>query len=278
MAPGCSLAALQWLVHVQANDEKLLDKKGNRAILQHKYFRGEKLFAGWEIDGFAEVDNKLFFYEFLGCYFHSGCRNPECQNFSPDTTDERFQRKMNELSQYGEVIIMRECRWQTTLKKMKSKKTPSFPDINNVFSNEKKILEGIKNGSLFGYVVADVTTPPDVLQKILPLNFPPVIQRGEIDERMLSDYMRQRCESRQFKFPQKTLIQTYHGKQLLIYTPTVQFYMQIGLEISNISKFIQFLPTRPLNDFVEKITAGRIDAVKQKNDSLGTAYKIIGNS
>ena len=64
----------------------------------------------------------------------------------------------------------------------------------------------------------------------------------------------------------------------MIYTPTAQFYMNLGLEISNVSKFIQFLPTKPLEDFVQKITKGRIDAEKSGNKSLGLAYKIIGNS
>lgn len=278
MAPGCSLPALQWLVHVQENDIRLNEESGRRVTLQHKYFRGEKSFAGWDIDGFAEVDDKLLFYEFLGCFFHKGCSNSMCKYYNPVEIDERFERKKRELSEYGQVITMRECIWNKKLQKIRKEPSKTFPDIYNVFSNEQKILEKIKENEIFGYIVADVTTPPDILEKILPLNFPPIIQRGEIDKSMTSEYMRERCESRHFKFPQKTLIQTFHGKQILMYTPTVQFYMQIGLKISNVSKFIQFLPTKPLNNFVEKITKGRIDAVKNKNESLGTAYKIIGNS
>ena len=95
---------------------------------------------------------------------------------------------------------------------------------------------------------------------------------------MVSDYMARRCKARKKKFPQETLIQTYHGKQLMIYSPTAQFYLELGLKITNVSKFIQFLPAKPLDNFVEKITKGRIDAVKSGNECLGTAYKIIGNS
>ena len=140
------------------------------------------------------------------------------------------------------------------------------------------MLSGIKSGELFGFLVADVKTPPEILAKIKNLNFPPIIKRGEIDEDMVSSYMLGRCRARNKKFPQKTLLQTYNADQLLIYTPTAQFYMNLGLEISNVSKFIQFLPTKPLEDFVQKITKGRIDAEKSGNKSLGLAYKIIGNS
>ena len=279
MAPGCSLAAVQWLTWVQENDKRLKSKSGNRVKLHHKYFRGETEISGWEVDGFADVDGKLYFYEFLGCYFHKGCRNSKCQQYSPDEVDERFQRKKMELSRFGQVITMRGCFWENLVKDIrKYDSSDTFPDIYNTFSNEKKLLEGIKNDELFGFIIADVTTPPDVLKAILPLNFPPIIHKQEIDKEMLSDYMRNRCEARGTKFPQKTLVQTYHATQLMIYTPTVQFYMNLGLEITNVTKFIQFLPSNPLDKFVDKITSGRINAVKSGNESLGTAYKIIGNA
>ena len=127
-------------------------------------------------------------------------------------------------------------------------------------------------------MVADVETPENILAEIKSLNFPPVIHRGQIDEEMVSEYMLERCKFRNKKFPQETLLQTYHGEQLMIYTPTAQFYMNIGLKLSNVTKFVQFLPSKPLPNFVQKITKGRVDAVKSKNESLGTAYKIIGNS
>ena len=278
MAPGCSLSALQWLIYVQENDARLINKSGVRVKLEHKYYRGEKSFSGWDIDGYAEVDGVKLFYEFLGCFFHKGCKNENCRHYNPTEIDERFERKKSELSEFGLVIVMRGCIWEKKISFIKRQPSKTFPDIYNTFSNEKVLIDKIRNDEIFGFVVADVTTPPEILAKILPLNFPPVIQRGEIDETMTSEYMQKRCRSRQYKFPQKTLIQTYNGKQLLIYTPTVQFYMQIGLKISNISKFIQYLPVKPLEKFVKTITNGRINAVKNKNESLGTAYKIIGNS
>ena len=274
MAPGCSFEALQWLTFIQENDHRLVNKSGKRVKLQHKYFRGEKRVDEWDVDGYAEVDGQKYFYEYLGCFFHKGC--PKCGN--PMESDERFERKRLELSQQGTVITMRGCDWKKQVTKLRSKPSPSFPKVYENFSTEKKILDGIEKDELFGFIVADVTTPPDVLEKILPLNFPPVIHRAEIDETMVSEYMKGRCDAKDRKLPQETLVQTYHGKQLMIYTPTVQFYMELGLEISNVTKFIQYLPTKPLNNFVKKITKGRIDAVESGNESLGTAYKIIGNS
>ena len=277
MAPGCSLEALQWLTFMQENDCRFLNSKGERMQLHHKYFRGEHRIGDWEIDGYCEVDGHNYFLEFLGCYFHVGCENFDCPNFSPEQVDERFERKKEFLETRGTVITMRGCEWKKKLRTVRSLTSPSFPDVYQNFSSEQKILDGIEKNDLFGFVVADVTTPPDVLEKILPLNFPPIIHRAEIDESMVSDYMKKRCEARDRKLPQETLVQTYHAKQLMIYTATLKFYLELGLKISNVSKFIQFIPTQPLESFVEKITQGRINAVKSGNESLGTAYKIIGN-
>ena len=277
MAPGCSLPALQWLVHLEQDDPRLINSSGERVKIEHKFFRGEKRIMNWFVDGYAKVDDKMLFFEFLGCYFHRGCKNHLCNNFDPTGVDDVFERKKKELSEFGTVFTMRECEWKMKARRLRSRKTPLFPDVYNVFSNEQKLLEGVKNDEIFGFMVADVTTPDDVLEKILPLNFPPIIHRGSIDETMLSEYMLNRCRARNKKFPQKTLIQTYHATQIMIFSPTAQFYMQQGLKISNVTKFIQFLPTKPLNKFVKKITDGRINAVKDGNECLGTAYKIIGN-
>ena len=53
-----------------------------------------------------------------------------------------------------------------------------------------------------------------------------MIHRGTIDETMISEYMRERCLARDTKFPQETLIQTYHAEGILIYSETARFYLE----------------------------------------------------
>ena len=272
MTYGCSFAALQWLTFIDENSPALNSSDGSRVRLEHAFFRGEKVEGPWTIDGYAEVDERKFYFEFLGCHFHDGC--PKCK---PGTRDERFERKKKYLENFGTLFYIRECEWNQKLRKLRNVKSSRLPQIYEKYGKEKKIIEGIRSGNLFGFIVADFTTPEKLLDEIRSLNFPPIIQRGVIDESMASPYMRQRCAKRDFKFPQKTLLQTYNAKQMLVYSPTVRFYLQLGIEVSNITTFVQYEPSRPLRPFVEKITKGRIDAVKDKNDSLGLAYKIIGN-
>ena len=145
------------------------------------------------------------------------------------------------------------------------------------FGTAKQILDGVRDESMFGFMVCDVETPPEVFDKIGWLNFPPVIQRKDIDECHLSDYMKTRVKAENVKLPRTTVIQSYNGKQLLLFTPVVAFYMKLGLVVSNITKFIQYEPHVVLDEFVTKITEGRIQAIESKNESLGKAYKDTGN-
>lgn len=175
---------------------------------------------------------------------------------------------------------MRECQWKNKVKneKLRNFETEFLPGIMKPFASTHDILEGIKSGNLFGFVICDVRTPDHILNKIRWINFPPVIRRESIDETLLTPYMKERVKERGYKLPQVSPIQTFHGKQLLLYTPLAKFYLELGLELENITSFIQYKESHVLKNFVRKITDGRINAKKRKNSELELAYKVIGNS
>ena len=89
--------------------------------------------------------------------------------------------------------------------------------------------------------------------------------------------MKKRVTERSYPLPQISPIQCFHGKQLLLYTPLAKFYLELGLELTNITKFIQYQKSFVFDSFVDKITSGRISARKADNPSLELAYKVIGN-
>ena len=274
MAPGVSFAQIQWLVFIDTQDARLNQQDGSRVKLQHAYYRNEFDFHGYKVDGYAKVDGQHIFYEFLGCFWHKGCTN--CNRYPGE--DPEWVEKSTYLRQNGTLVTIRECIWEEKVKQIRNFETPYLPQILSKFSNQKTLLEGIKSEKLFGFAVCDVTCPDEIYESIKSINFPPVIQRGVIDENLLSPYMAERCKAREYKLPQKTLIQTFNGKQLLLYTPVLKFYMDLGLIISNVTKFVQFKAATPLEPFVQKITEGRIAACEAGNDPLELAYKIIGNS
>ena len=77
--------------------------------------------------------------------------------------------------------------------------------------------------------------------------------------------------------PRTTLVQKFHTKGILLFTPLAKFYLELGLKITNISTFIQYSPNKIFVPFVDLITKGRVNAIETGNTSLGLAYKNAGN-
>ena len=155
--------------------------------------------------------------------------------------------------------------------------TKNLPLIMRTFGTQNQILKGIQTGQLFGFIVADVKCPPEIYEKLRWINFPPVIQRMDLNESHLSPYMKTRAEAENVKLPRSTVVQTYNGTQLLLLTDLAAFYMKLGLVVENVTKFLQYEPRVVLKDFVDTITHGRIAAIESKNPALGLAYKVTGN-
>lgn len=168
--------------------------------------------------------------------------------------------------------------WKPKLAIVKVMKTPELPMIMKNYGYEQQLLSLIQSDQIFGFCVCDVTTPAEIYNKIAWINFPPIIKRADIEESHLSNYMKERVKQENVKLPRTTVVQTYNGTQMLLFTPLIAFYMRLGLKISNVTKFIQYRPSRVLTDFVKSITDGRIEAILNQNQILALAFKIIGNA
>jgi hypothetical protein len=217
------------------------------------------------------VDGKKVFWEFLGCHFHKDC--PKCR---PNETDEVWERKKAFLQTRGKLIYIHECKWAAINKSYKWNSS-YLPLVHNKIGKDEEILTGIMDESLFGYIVADVHCPLEVYEPLKDLNFPPVIKRLQITPEMLSPYMKEIVDAEKTTL-RETVAQTFNGDQLLLLTETAKFYMEKGLQIKNITKFIQYRGERVLSNFVEAITDGRVDAIERKQKELGLVYKTVGNS
>ena len=150
--------------------------------------------------------------------------------------------KKHTLEQHGELHIIRECVWRKN-KKIFAETSPEtqMPSILNN-DNEESLISGILSGKLFGFAVLDVKTPLEQIKKYEKAGFlfPLVIRRQTITEEHLSSYMRERFIEERAKIERHTVIQTYNGSQVLVFTPIIQFWVSRGMEISNVTKFYQF--------------------------------------
>jgi hypothetical protein len=273
MSVGNSLAALQWLTFTDEFSPILLGSDGKRVPLEHQYFRGEHKIEGYNIDGYAQVDGVNHFFEFLGCFYHKFCN--DCH---PDETDEAWEVKYEFLKSKGTVHVMRECEWNLRRKLHIMKKSRYWCQIFRWKQSEQEIINGIRKERLYGFIVADVECPKKVYDEIAYLNFPPVIQKMVLTEDHLSPYMKDRYEKcGRSVYNGQSVVQTFNGSGLLLLTPLAKFYMDLGMKIKNVQEFIQYRGELCLTDYVETITKGRVNAIKNKNSALALAFKTIGN-
>ena len=120
--------------------------------------------------------------------------------------------------------------------------------------DEENLLKAIASDELYGFLVCDVSTPEHLIKEYEAAGFlfPPVISRMDITEDHLSPYMRERYIEEQRK-PQSTVVQTYNGNGIFVLSSMVQFWMERGMKISNVQRFIQYQPGQALEPFVQKV-------------------------
>jgi len=149
--------------------------------------------------------------------------------------------------------------------------------LHSIFQDS--LLNAIINDEVFGFIQCDIQTPNKIIQKHLRNGFlfPPIITRQVIQDDMLSPYMAKLQNKRKSK-EMPSPIQTYNGQNLLLMTPLVQLYIKLGLKVSNITKFIQFIPGKGLLPFANKVVQLRSEATKDGDDAKQLTAKLYGNA
>lgn len=144
--------------------------------------------------------------------------------------------------------------------------------------DETSLIEAIKQSQVFGFIECDVETPEQIRKDFGSFLFPPVIQRMDLDESNVSPYMKERIIEEERNFNLSTVVQTYSGKKIFLLTSLARFYIEKGMVISNITKFIQYQPGKSLLPFQQKVYNMRVEATKVNDESKATVSKLFGNS
>ena len=226
------------------------------------------------MDGLAITDHGCKAYEFNGDRFHKNC--PFCGT----ETDPRWDQKIADIKNAGyELEVIWECQFDKFFDRLGYRETPHFPQILKRKTSERELLEGIENGNLFGFILCDISTPQNLISDFKM--FPPIIRKYVIKDDNLTDYTKSRVRHEKpelQKFERETLIQSYHAEKILLMTPLARFYLKKGLQISNVEKFIQYIPSHALNPFASHVTRMRIEAEKSLLYTKGATAKVFGNS
>jgi len=58
----------------------------------------------------------------------------------------------------------------------------------------------------------------------------------------------------------ETVVNAWNGKQLLVYTPLLKFYLSLGLKISNVTSIVEYVPDKCFSGFIDLCVRGRTEA------------------
>ena len=142
------------------------------------------------------------------------------------------------------------------------------------------MLQGIKNNEIFGFIRCDVTSPDAMIQRHLRNGFlfPPVITKQIIEDDMLSPFMQTVNKANPLKTKDSSPIQTYHGSSVFLFTPLVQFYLEMGMTITNVTEVVQYVPGKCFLPFANRVVKLRSEATRDGDDAKQLTAKLFGNS
>ena len=175
---------------------------------------------------------------------------------------------------------MRECEW---LKIRKQPEVSRFlKSLKSVTPKRKltfkKILEGIRNESLYGFFIVDIHTTDELKEKFK--NFPLIIKNSFISLKDIGSYIKNVAEEHDLlKKEQKYLISSYFGEKFLINSEMAKFYLKIDLKITKIYKFVEFFPQKCFAPLAQEIVHLRHLADTDKSKTvIALTNKLTGNS
>ena len=289
-----SLDAIEWINYEQS---KFLKRDGSRHVIRHALNYGEVDIKGEESrtdsnlikhkiyrpDGYVVVDGIHHFFEFDGCHVHEcpfKCstyqrfKNSNGNRWTPRSVEARNTFYMSK----GMLHTITSCQWYRMRSSVSYKNYSSaFFRRNDV--TEDKILDKILTGDFFGLVKCDVYSPDNVVDFFKPISFAPVFLHKAVDEESIHPKYLEILKSNKRSFPLDPVLTVgFHGKELLLTTEFVKYYLKIGMKISNVTEAIEYEKDNALANFVNHVTDQRKKATEAGNDALQNIYKLVMNS
>lgn len=173
---------------------------------------------------------------------------------------------------------MNECSWKKTLSSLGNIET----DMPRILcqDTETSLLKAIKDDKIFGFLVCDVECDNSLAESLSSNGFlfPPIIERQTLTEEHFSQYMKERFIQENQKMSKDTVVQKFNGKQIFVMSNMAKLYLDLGLKILNITKFVQYIGAKTLLPFADKVYEMRVSATYEKDEAKAMTAKLFGNS
>ena len=137
-------------------------------------------------------------------------------------------------------------------------------------------MDHVKNGEIFGAVEVDIQVP-DSLKPYFQ-EMPPVFKNTTVSHDDIGDFMRGYLDSQDKTFKDtRYLIGSMWGKNILLITPLLKWYIEHGLVVTKVHEVIEFSPKRCFQEFVDQISSDRRSGDSDPNlKTIAETSKLLG--
>ena len=269
---GFSQDSIRWL-DIEAKERKihithLLNSEGGEVRIGSSKYR---------VDGFC-ADQRLCF-EFNGCFYHA------CERCNADRMDdihpyypltfaevrERTRKKAEYLEHLGYGVV---TKWECDF----NREHPPPKKPKKVMT-EQVILNMVRTGELFGLVKVDIMTPDHLKDRLD--EFPAIFKNCDVGIDDVSPLMRRYCEkNKKLTKPTRLLISSHKADRVLLITPLLKYYLELGLRVTKVHYTVHFPDHKPcFRAFADKVCEARRQGDKDPDSEvLANTFKLVGNS
>ena len=149
------------------------------------------------------------------------------------------------------IIEMWKCNWwelYRTDATVKNHLRAIFPYQRPL--SEERLMQEINSGKLFGYVQCDLKGPEHL--KAYFANVSPIFKNNLVSRNDIGDLMEEYAEKEGIMSqPRKMIISSFHLKSGFVITPSLLYYLHLGLECTKIHQFFQYTPKKCFSSFVQ---------------------------
>ena len=170
-------------------------------------------------------------------------------------------KKTQEMSNYirslgYHLVEMWECCWSRYKSGHEIQNRYVYPTESLFRMSKQHILTAIMEGRMFGAIQCDVRVPDHLKSHFAEM--PPIFKNITVTAEDIGEHMTEflRSTGKSFK-PTRYLIGSMFAEKILIVTPLLIWYVQHGLEVTEIHQVIEFAPKRCFKSFADRVSDDR---------------------
>ena len=242
--------------------------------IRHQVNGREKRIGNLPVDGWCAQTRTA--YQFHGCFWH-GC--PKC-HADPEETNPKNGKTMAVLladtkkhtaylRRHVKVIEMWECEW-------KRERDP--PPRQKWTMTQQQIIAAVVDGTLFGMIECDIRVPSELRAHFAEMQ--PIFKNATVTRDDIGPFMREYAEENDImSTPRRMLVGSYHGENILLATPLLQWYLAHGLVVDRVYQIVEYERKPCFRQFGESVSAARRDGDADPDKAIiADTMKLLGNS